>query len=274
MNAEEVAERSTALRLLDRVVNRGRMPLLRRPSRSELADADHLRRTSCRRSFGGWFAEFDPEEIILFGSRAWGDPRPDSDYRFAGDCYVEPGEADAQGRTWSSMLEEIGIRSRSAREELARGIRSFQRGRRIPRGGDHATRKDLVWTRPSEIWFAIGFSKPSRDLDRGENRCETVPISSVWEACLRLPASGGESDSKDSWLIGMSRSRGLTVFCECIQTASQIEPDVLDRTGRTRRSTARLPSFDGVTVHASASFGQLRRSRARSTEAMDDAARS
>ena len=24
--------------------------------------------------------EFDPEEIILFGSRAWGQPRPDSDY--------------------------------------------------------------------------------------------------------------------------------------------------------------------------------------------------
>jgi predicted nucleotidyltransferase len=24
--------------------------------------------------------EFDPEEIILFGSRAWGKPRPDSDY--------------------------------------------------------------------------------------------------------------------------------------------------------------------------------------------------
>ena len=23
--------------------------------------------------------EFDPEEIILFGSRAWGEPRPDSD---------------------------------------------------------------------------------------------------------------------------------------------------------------------------------------------------
>ena len=25
-------------------------------------------------------AEFDPEEIILFGSRAWGNPGPDSDY--------------------------------------------------------------------------------------------------------------------------------------------------------------------------------------------------
>jgi len=25
-------------------------------------------------------AEFDPEQIILFGSRAWGQPRPDSDY--------------------------------------------------------------------------------------------------------------------------------------------------------------------------------------------------
>jgi predicted nucleotidyltransferase len=24
--------------------------------------------------------EFDPEEIILFGSRAWGQPRPDSDF--------------------------------------------------------------------------------------------------------------------------------------------------------------------------------------------------
>jgi predicted nucleotidyltransferase len=24
--------------------------------------------------------EFDPDEIILFGSRAWGQPRPDSDY--------------------------------------------------------------------------------------------------------------------------------------------------------------------------------------------------
>ena len=24
--------------------------------------------------------EFDPEEIILFGSRAWGEPKPDSDY--------------------------------------------------------------------------------------------------------------------------------------------------------------------------------------------------
>jgi hypothetical protein len=25
-------------------------------------------------------AEFDPDAIILFGSRAWGQPRPDSDY--------------------------------------------------------------------------------------------------------------------------------------------------------------------------------------------------
>jgi predicted nucleotidyltransferase len=25
-------------------------------------------------------AEFDPEQIILFGSRAWGEPGPDSDY--------------------------------------------------------------------------------------------------------------------------------------------------------------------------------------------------
>ena len=25
-------------------------------------------------------AEFDPEQIILFGSRAWGEPQPDSDY--------------------------------------------------------------------------------------------------------------------------------------------------------------------------------------------------
>jgi hypothetical protein len=25
-------------------------------------------------------AEFDPEEIILFGSRAWGQPQPDGDY--------------------------------------------------------------------------------------------------------------------------------------------------------------------------------------------------
>jgi uncharacterized protein len=25
-------------------------------------------------------AEFDPEQIILFGSRAWGEPQPDSDF--------------------------------------------------------------------------------------------------------------------------------------------------------------------------------------------------
>jgi uncharacterized protein len=25
-------------------------------------------------------AEFDPEQIFLFGSRAWGEPRPESDY--------------------------------------------------------------------------------------------------------------------------------------------------------------------------------------------------
>jgi hypothetical protein len=34
--------------------------------------------------------EFDPEQIILFGSRAWGQPRPDSDY----DLFVI--DSDAQ----------------------------------------------------------------------------------------------------------------------------------------------------------------------------------
>ncbi len=35
-------------------------------------------------------AEFDPEEIILFGSRAWGEPRPDSDY----DLFVVVAESE------------------------------------------------------------------------------------------------------------------------------------------------------------------------------------
>ena len=35
-------------------------------------------------------AEFDPEQIILFGSRAWGQPRPDSDY----DLFVIVAESD------------------------------------------------------------------------------------------------------------------------------------------------------------------------------------
>src|SRR5437588_3162614 len=34
--------------------------------------------------------EFDPEEIILFGSRAWGQPRPDSDY----DLFVIVSESE------------------------------------------------------------------------------------------------------------------------------------------------------------------------------------
>ena len=36
--------------------------------------------------------EFDPEEIILFGSRAWGQPRADSDY----DLFVIVAESQEQ----------------------------------------------------------------------------------------------------------------------------------------------------------------------------------
>jgi predicted nucleotidyltransferase len=35
-------------------------------------------------------AEFDPEEIILFGSRAWGEPGPESDY----DIFVIVSQSD------------------------------------------------------------------------------------------------------------------------------------------------------------------------------------
>jgi predicted nucleotidyltransferase len=72
--------------------------------------------------------EFDPEQIILFGSRAWGEPQTDSDY----DVLV------VVTQDWST--------NRSHREN-SRGIRSFSRRRRFLGGRDLQTRKNLIWTR-------------------------------------------------------------------------------------------------------------------------------
>ena len=49
--------------------------------------------------------EFDPEQIFLFGSRAWGKPGPDSDYGLMvilDPSPESPGSASVQG---SSMFE-------------------------------------------------------------------------------------------------------------------------------------------------------------------------
>ncbi len=45
-------------------------------------------------------AEFDPEEIILFGSRAWGNPRLDSDddvWVFVSDAHEKPTRRATRG---------------------------------------------------------------------------------------------------------------------------------------------------------------------------------
>lgn len=53
--------------------------------------------------------EFDPEEIILFGSRAWGEPRPDSDY----DILVVVSDSAERSRARAvrahACLSELGI---------------------------------------------------------------------------------------------------------------------------------------------------------------------
>jgi predicted nucleotidyltransferase len=72
-------------------------------------------------------AEFNPEEIILFGSRAWGQPRPDSDY----DLFVVLAESadDALNRAVRAhhCLKGLGI----SKDVIVSTRERFDRFRRI-----------------------------------------------------------------------------------------------------------------------------------------------
>jgi predicted nucleotidyltransferase len=54
-------------------------------------------------------AEFDPEQIILFGSRAWGEPGPESDY----DLFVILTDIEERHTEWEvrahASLSGLGI---------------------------------------------------------------------------------------------------------------------------------------------------------------------
>lgn len=72
--------------------------------------------------------EFDPEEIILFGSRAWGEPRPDSNY----DLFIIV--SDSEERPLRLMVEAheclrgLGI----SKDVLVTTRRRFDRLSRVP----------------------------------------------------------------------------------------------------------------------------------------------
>jgi predicted nucleotidyltransferase len=72
--------------------------------------------------------EFDPEEIILFGSRAWGHPRPDSDY----DLFVVVAETheDPARRAFRahSCLSGLGI----SKDVIVSTLVRYDRFRRVP----------------------------------------------------------------------------------------------------------------------------------------------
>ncbi len=53
--------------------------------------------------------EFDPEEIILFGSRAWGEPRPDSDYDLLVIITSSQEKPTRRATRGYRCLQEIGI---------------------------------------------------------------------------------------------------------------------------------------------------------------------
>jgi uncharacterized protein len=53
--------------------------------------------------------EFDPEEIILFGSRAWGEPRPDSDYDLLVIITTSQEKPTRRATRGYRCLHEIGI---------------------------------------------------------------------------------------------------------------------------------------------------------------------
>ena len=72
--------------------------------------------------------EFDPEEIILFGSRAWGEPRPDSDY----DLLIIVSEA-REPPTRRATRGYRCLRGVSAPTDLIVTTRAeFDRYRRVP----------------------------------------------------------------------------------------------------------------------------------------------
>jgi predicted nucleotidyltransferase len=72
--------------------------------------------------------KLDPEEIILFGSRAWGQPRPDSDY----DLFVvvsESGERPLQRAVKAhECLSELGI----SKDVIISTRERFDRFSRVP----------------------------------------------------------------------------------------------------------------------------------------------
>jgi predicted nucleotidyltransferase len=72
--------------------------------------------------------EFDPEEIILFGSRAWGQPRPDSDYDLliiVSDAHEQPTRRATRGY--------LRLRGVPVPADLVVSTRAeFDRYRRVP----------------------------------------------------------------------------------------------------------------------------------------------
>ena len=61
-------------------------------------------------------AEFDPEQIILFGSCAWGEPRPDSDYDLLVIVAKSEEKPTRRATRGYRCLRKIGVANRSDRE--------------------------------------------------------------------------------------------------------------------------------------------------------------
>ncbi len=81
--------------------------------------------------------EFNPEEIILFGSRAWGQPRTDSDYDLF--VVVAESEEDPLGRAVRAhhCLGGLGI----SKDVMISSRERFDRFKRVP-GSLEATIRD------------------------------------------------------------------------------------------------------------------------------------
>jgi predicted nucleotidyltransferase len=107
-------------------------------------------------------AEFDPEQIILFGSRAWGTPHEDSDV----DLLVIVGDTEER--------------------ELAMAVRAHRCMRGIPEPMDL-----LVKTRKDVDWFAgVPASLEAEILERGKvlyGRSESRAYSKLAGALVSPP---------------------------------------------------------------------------------------
>ena len=101
--------------------------------------------------------EFDPEEIILFGSRAWGQPRPDSDY----DLFVVLSESEERPLQRAvkahECLRELGI----AKDVLISTRERFDRFSRVPASLEAKIRDQgrILYGRRVESWCGTGSAR-------------------------------------------------------------------------------------------------------------------